>query len=235
VSGLSALIRVGHRGAPAVAQDNTLASFDAALAIGVDMIEFDVLPARGGSGELYLAHDYRALDEARSPTLAAALAHFATAPFAGVRLQLDIKRRGVEPEVIAALDASALRERAFISTGVRGVLARFRELAPDIGRGWTVPDLPLVNDVPGLREPYRSRIPGRAAARLRAGEITALVPHWSIVDRRLVEVVGGAGGEIYAWTVNDASRIARLAALGVTGVITNDPRLFAAIEQTEAL
>ena len=45
VPGMPALIRVGHRGAPAVAPDNTLASFDAALAIGVDMIEFDVLPA----------------------------------------------------------------------------------------------------------------------------------------------------------------------------------------------
>ena len=41
---MPALIRVGHRGAPALAPDNTLASFDAALAVGVDMIEFDVLP-----------------------------------------------------------------------------------------------------------------------------------------------------------------------------------------------
>jgi glycerophosphoryl diester phosphodiesterase len=38
--------------------------------------------------------------------------------------------------------------------------------------------------------------------------------------------VVAAGGEIYAWTVDDAGEIARLAALGVSGVITNDPRLF---------
>ena len=77
---MPALIRVGHRGAPALAPDNTIAGFDAALAVGVDMIEFDILPARGGSGELYVAHDHRALDPARSPTLAAALEHFASAP-----------------------------------------------------------------------------------------------------------------------------------------------------------
>ncbi|MGI8622956.1 MAG: glycerophosphodiester phosphodiesterase family protein, partial [Solirubrobacteraceae bacterium] len=38
------LIRVGHKGADLLAPGNTLASFDAALAAGVDMIEFDVLP-----------------------------------------------------------------------------------------------------------------------------------------------------------------------------------------------
>jgi len=229
------LIRVGHRGAPAVAGDNTLASFDAALRIGVDMIEFDVLASRRDGGALYVAHDDRALDERRSPTLIAALEHFATEPFAGVRLQLDIKRPGVESDVVAALAETGTRARAFISTGVRGVLPRFRALAPEIPLGWTVPDVPLVNGIPLVRDRYRRGIPERAAARIRAGEIDALVPHWRLVDRRLVETVAAAGGEIYTWTVDDAARIVRLAALGVTGVITNDPRLFAAIEQTDAL
>jgi glycerophosphoryl diester phosphodiesterase len=41
-----------------------------------------------------------------------------------------------------------------------------------------------------------------------------------------VRHIHAAGGELYAWTVDDAARIARLEALGVDGVITNDPRLF---------
>jgi glycerophosphoryl diester phosphodiesterase len=232
---MPALIRVGHRGAPVFAPDNTIASFDAAIAVGVDMIEFDVLAARGGSGELYIAHDYGALDPSRSLTLMAALEHFATAPYAGIRLQLDIKRRGVEQRVVEALDASGTRSRAFISTGLRGVLPRFRELAPEIRRGWTVPDLPGITAAPGLGRLYAARIPARAGARIRAGEIDALVAHFSLVSAALVEAVAGAGGEIYVWTVNDAVELARLAALGVTGVITNDPRLFSAIEQTDAL
>jgi glycerophosphoryl diester phosphodiesterase len=223
---LPGLIRVGHRGAPALAPENTLEGFDAAVAIGVDMIELDVLPGRTGPAGLFVAHDYGAL--ARHPPLrfADALAHFATPRFEGVRLQLDIKRRGCEEAVVAALEASGTRDRAFVSTGVRGVLARFRALAPDIGRGWTVPDLPLINEVPAVGRLYRSAIPQRAAARIRAGAITALVPHWSVVTAEVVEAVRGAGGEIYVWTVNDRSLIQRLAALGVTGVITNDPRLF---------
>ena len=55
-------LRVGHKGAALLAPGNTLASFRAALAAGVDMIEFDVLSERtDGSGELLLAHDYEAL------------------------------------------------------------------------------------------------------------------------------------------------------------------------------
>ena len=42
------------------------------------------------------------------------------------------------------------------------------------------------------------------------------------------DAVRGAGGELYVWTVDDAQRIAWLERLGVTGVITNDPRLFGA-------
>ena len=224
---MPALIRVGHRGAPALAPDNTIESFDAAVAIGVDMIEFDVLPGRTRPGELFIAHDYGALARHPPLTLAAALEHFATAPFDGVRLQIDIKRRGCERAVVEALDAAALRERAFISTGVRGVLARFRALAPEIPRGWTVPDLPLINEVPAVGRLYRTTVPERAAARMRSGAIDALVPHWSMVTAALVDAVRGAGGEIYTWTVNDAARIERLEQLGVTGVITNDPRLFA--------
>ena len=51
------LRRVGHKGADLIAPGNTIASFDAALAAGVDMIEFDVLREEHGS-RLVLAHDY---------------------------------------------------------------------------------------------------------------------------------------------------------------------------------
>jgi glycerophosphoryl diester phosphodiesterase len=50
--------------------------------------------------------------------------------------------------------------------------------------------------------------------------------HWRLVSPRLVRAVREAGGELYVWTVDDGPRIGRLERLGVTGVITNDPRLF---------
>src|SRR6478735_4422388 len=47
--------RVGHKGADLIAPGNTLESFEAALDMGVHMIEFDILPAK--DGRLVLAHD----------------------------------------------------------------------------------------------------------------------------------------------------------------------------------
>ena len=59
--------RVGHKGAAHIEPGNTLASFDAALRHGVDMIELDVLSERAdGSGRLLVAHDYEDM-RARTP------------------------------------------------------------------------------------------------------------------------------------------------------------------------
>ena len=74
--------RVGHKGADLIAPGNTPASFDAALAAGVDMIEFDVLPEDRRDperGRLLLAHDYEC-DLAGAPTLEDGLAHLSSAP-----------------------------------------------------------------------------------------------------------------------------------------------------------
>jgi glycerophosphoryl diester phosphodiesterase len=46
------------------------------------------------------------------------------------------------------------------------------------------------------------------------------------VSQRLADAVRDAGGQLYVWTVDDPERIAWLEAIGVDGVITNDPRLF---------
>jgi len=71
--------RIGHGGASALAPANTLESFDAAVSVGIDMVEFDVREFRG---ELVLAHT---LFDARRPgvvRLHDALAHLAGRRFA---------------------------------------------------------------------------------------------------------------------------------------------------------
>lgn len=222
---------MGHKGADLIAPGNTIASFDAALAAGVDMIEFDVLPERGGS-RLLLAHDYRAVKGA--PTLEEGLAHFASAAYAGVDLDVDLKLPGYEERVLDALRSFGLLERALISTQYVESLRALRTGAPSARLGWSVPRVRrdytanVVTALPAyaVLGAYRARLPRRAAAALRSGLCDALMAHWKLVTPRLVRAVSGAGGELFAWTVDDLPAIQRFADLGVTGVITNDPRLF---------
>lgn len=238
----AALRRVGHKGADLIEPGNTRESFDAALAHGVDMIEFDVLPALGpdgrpdaARGELLLAHDYGDVQSRAPLTLAEGLGHLSSPAFASLEFDVDLKIPGYEERVVAALREHGLVERSLVSSTYPQSLARVRALEPALRLGWSVPrarrdytqsKLYLAPALAAILVAQRI-LPGRAAAELRAGRCDALMVHWRLVTRRLVEAVHEARGELYVWTVDEAPRIRALEALGVTGIITNDPRLFA--------
>jgi glycerophosphoryl diester phosphodiesterase len=232
-----ALKRIGHKGADLISPGNTLESFDAALAAGVDMVEFDVLPeSADGTGRLVLAHDFTAAAQGTPLTLEEGLAHFSQDAWVGVELNVDMKTAGYEERVVAALRAHGLAGRTIISTMEEASLPIVRAAAPDIRLGWSVPKLrrnPLnrrLTRIPALLlAKYAQRIlPRRAAREMHEGRIDALMCHWALVSAGLVRAIEDVGGELYVWTVDDAERIAKLERLGVTGIITNDPRLFGA-------
>jgi glycerophosphoryl diester phosphodiesterase len=228
--------RIGHKGADHIAPGNTFASFDAALVAGADMIEFDVLPERSdGTGKLVLAHDFDDV-KGRSPhTLDEGLDHFTQSAYDGIDLLVDLKLSGYEERVVRALEERGLAGRSLISTMEEPSLDLLHRRHPEISLGWSVPRIrrdPMRNPVialPALAllQYARLALPGVAANRVRRGEINALMAHWRLVTPRLVQALREAGGELYVWTVDDAEQIARFEALGVSGVISNDPRLFA--------
>jgi glycerophosphoryl diester phosphodiesterase len=227
------LRRVGHKGADLIAPGNTFASFDAAVEAGVDMIEFDVLREQHGD-RLILAHDWADAASREPHTLEEALAYFASDAFGGVELDLDLKLPGYELRVLESLRSFGLLERALVSSQYEESLAMLRAAEPNLKLGWSVPKL--------TRDPFRSRatrlpalvalqmfrrvLPARAAGAVRSGRCDALMVHWRLVTPALVRRVLSAGGEVYVWTVDDLARLLSLEAMGVTGVITNDPRLF---------
>ena len=230
---MPALKRVGHKGADHVAPGNTRKSFEAALEHGVDMIEFDVLRAR--DGRLVLAHDYADSERRECLTLEEGLEHFAGEVYADVELDVDLKLPGYEAEVVDGLARHGLLERSLVSTMYPESLDRLGELRPSLRRGWSVPRVkrnylsaPFYIRLPAhaLAAYARLRLPALASARIRAGGCEAIMSHRILVSRRLVDAVHAAGGQLYVWTVDDAPRIRALEALGVDGVITNDPRLF---------
>jgi glycerophosphoryl diester phosphodiesterase len=231
---------VGHKGAHSIEPGNTLASFDAALAHGVDMIEFDVLCERpDGGGRLLLAHDYEAIENGSPPTLEEGLAHLAGPEFANIELDVDIKLPGYGAQVVTALREADLIERCLISSMFPDDLDRIRTLEPRLRLGWSVPRVrrdyttDMLTAIPALAilTGYRALLPRRVRTALRTGRFDAIMAHWRLVTPGLLRAVADGGGLLYVWTVDDAAQMARLTGLGVDGIITNDPRLFTQASQ----
>jgi glycerophosphoryl diester phosphodiesterase len=127
--------RVGHKGAAHIVQGNTLASFDAALAHGVEMIEFDVLSERpDGSGCLFVAHDYQDMRSRTPLRLEQALEHLAGEAFAGIEFDLDVKLPGYELRVVNALRDAGLTGRTLLSGMFPASLACVRGLVGTAGQ-----------------------------------------------------------------------------------------------------
>jgi glycerophosphoryl diester phosphodiesterase len=239
-SHLPALKRVGHKGADHVAPGNTAESFEAALAAGVDMIEFDVLRLR--DGRLVLAHDYEDAGSREPLTLEEGLDHFAGEAYAGVELDVDLKLPGYERDVVEGLERRGLADRALVSSAYVDSLKAIGALAPGLRRGALEPGLRRGWSVPRVRRDYtrtplaipayavlrwwRARLPARAYELIAEAGAEAVMAHRLLMSTRLLAAVHAAAGQLYVWTVDDPARIAALEALGVDGVITNDPRLF---------
>ena len=182
------------------------------------MVEFDV---REGRGELLLAHT---IFHARAGTrvrLHEALAHLAMRRFADVELNVDLKHSGCEAALLDELRRTGLLERTLISSQVTEVLDRVRAREPRARLGISI---------------------GGRIARIsrrwndwRAGVLEGLASHrWHavmaqhrLVDGALLADVSDRGGCLYAWTVNERPAIEHLRGLGVHGIATADPRLFA--------
>jgi glycerophosphoryl diester phosphodiesterase len=232
--------RVGHKGAAHIEPGNTLASFDAALRHGVDMIELDVLSEHAdGGGRLLVAHDHEDARSRAPVTFEQALEHIAGQDFAGIEFDVDVKLPGYELRVLDALREYGLVERTLVSGMFPAALARIRAAEPALRLGWSVPRVrrdyttDMLTAIPALAmlTGYRATLPRRARIALQEGRFDAIMAHWRVVTSGLVRAVAEGGGELYVWTVDDSRMIERLSAMGVDGIITNDPRLFEALER----
>jgi glycerophosphoryl diester phosphodiesterase len=209
--------RIGHGGASALAPANTLASFDAAVEVGIDMVEFDV---RSYRGELVLAHTIFDARRRRCVRLADALAHLSSPRFAEVGVNLDVKHVGCEAALLDALARAGLSQRALVSSQVTGVLDRVRELEPGVLTGVSVGG--ALARLSRRWQDWRAQVLAGLAVR----RWDALMAQHRLIDAGLFADVVARGGHLYAWTVNDRSAIDALRGLGVHGIATADPRLF---------
>lgn len=221
-----------HRGASAVAPENTLAAFGAAIEAGADAIEFDVRLTADGAVVVFhdrnllrVAGDPRTVadttlvqlrgvdagswfdtrfDGERIPTLAEALAFIDRRALALIELKPDAGNAD-------ALLAATLRE---IERSGYGDAVMLGALSPDLIRAARIaaPHMPLAlfaNDaLPGMARRTDFDLLGLNHRRLDAAAVADARRH---------------GYRLQVWTVNDPGRVARYLDLGVDDVSTDDP------------
>jgi glycerophosphoryl diester phosphodiesterase len=221
--------RVGHRGAGAHEPQNTLRSFERAIAMGVDMVETDVRRCQDGC--LVLAHDDTISEGDRELVVAESdlaalrsldLGHGERIPlleelFEVARgrcaLMLDLKGEGFERALIGASSASGLpREQVVVPGGSPYSRVLIRHLDPAI---------PLSLS---LGAEWQARLND---AVIDAIDTDAVTWHHSLITPERVARLHERGLFVYAWTVDDVATMRRVVDAGVDGVITNRPELFA--------
>jgi len=223
--------RVGHRGASALAPENTPEAFALAVELGCDMLEFDVLAQSDGT--VVVTHDAHRRHDPGVVTLDDALAFFAER-LPDVGLQVDLKRRGIEEAVIAALRRHGVLGRSWVSGFDADSLRRVAELEPTLPRSFTLPRDrfgvskrgPLAPLVRAALRSLGSSLPRRIPTVLARARATALTLHYSVTSEEAISCAHEVGAPVYVWTVDDPEAVERFVRWGADGIITNDPRVF---------
>jgi glycerophosphoryl diester phosphodiesterase len=228
----------GHRGAAAVAPENTVASFARAMEMGADGVECDV--RRTIDGELVLIHDddlsrtTGAAGRASEMTLAQLRELDASGLYAGPGLAPT--RVPTVEEVWEVTGGRVIFEIKGTSwdtvdaRGTAGSLVRFLD-------GRDTSGVVVSSFDPAVLAVVRSEAPGvvtgllSAAAFDPASVIEAAVQGShaicflpdAVVTASAIEQAHEAGRLVIPWTANDAARLRELAGWGADGVITDDP------------
>jgi glycerophosphoryl diester phosphodiesterase len=209
---------IGHRGASAVALENTIGAFEAAIAAGADGIEFDVRLSRDGvpviihDDTLSRTHGVRrrvvdlTAEELRSVGVPSLRELFELMAGNSLLLCLEIKSR--EPE-LPELCCRMVREFGFEER----VIVECFDL--DVLR-------PIQLRTAALFEPriYPDR---NLIERALAVGATVLALHHKLAKAMLVEKAKAASLMVVVWTVDDPAWVARARLMGIDALITNDP------------
>ena len=212
---------IGHRGAPKLAPENTLASFEAAVTAGADFVEFDV------GRNLRIGHSEHERP-AEESVLGEALALLRDL---GAGMHVDLKCLGIEQAVVDEARRCGVENRMVISTTWGRSLRRLASIAPGIPRALGYPrdrlgastlTWPRFVTSPAAAA-ARAAMPARIPLLLSAAQANVLSLHGAFASERVVKGIHARGAAILVWTVNDPAAVERFTALGVDGIVTDDP------------
>lgn len=233
---LGAPLIIGHRGASALAPENSLEAFEKAAADGADGVELDVLLA--ATGEVVVFHDdnlarlggrpHRIADLSLTEIRAVRLRSGAAIPLldevleaCGSRLlvNVELKASGISAAGVRALvegvataverGGAALASRILVSSFHPGAVRAWQRRAPGVRAG--------------LLFEREASLPLRRAWALPLLRPFAVHPEGVLCTPSACRRWKRRGYRVNVWTVDAPSDVRRFAALGVDGLITNNP------------
>lgn len=239
--GQTKVLAIGHRGAAGHLAENTMPSFEKALALGADGIEFDVALTRDGHAvvlhddtldrttngtgaiENVLLADVRSLDAgawkgaagARVPLLGEVLEAFAPRTTLNLEIKESPRRTLIVDACLGAVRAAGALPRVVFSSFDHEALRILRrhERAARIG---------VLSVTGGLEQAMA------CAAELGAEN---LHPPLGLVNAAMVARAHAAGLAVWTWTVNEPDDIRRALDAGVDGVFSDFPERVVAVRR----
>jgi len=227
---------IAHRGASAVAPENTIAAFEQAIADGADGIELDLHLSR--DDQLVVIHDAsigrttNGSGSVRDRTLRELkrldAGGWRDPKFEGQRIQtlqevferfrdrtrfwIELKGGsdgypGIEERVVSAIEIYDVLDRALVQSFDRSALDQVTTLNREVRVG-------VLTDRGPLRAIIGSLVPP-----------CALCPSADTITDDDIALMRGAGVECYVWTVNEPAQMDRLIDCGISGIITDRPEL----------
>jgi len=232
---------IGHRGAAALAPENTLSSVERAIKDGADWVEIDVQET--ADGEVVVLHDSDFMKLAGSPL------KIWEAGFAEVR-KLDIgswfgpEFRG---EAVATLEEVLLRAKGrakvIIELKYYGHDERLEERAAAIVERTGMEDQIAVmslersgiEKIGALKPGFRTGLlAATAVGRLAEVDVDFLAVSLTLATPSRFRQAHARGQDVYVWTVNDELTMAQKILQGVDGLITDDPARARAVLRAES-
>ena len=222
------MLVIGHKGASAIAPENTIKAFQKAIELKADYVEFDSHLTK--DGEIVIIHDTdtyistgvhglirdKTLEEIKKldagegeqiPTLQELIAIAKDK----IGLQLEIKSTGLLEKMVQILKEENLIQNSIVSCFMFDELLILKEIEPKIRIGFLIP-----------AELVRTRIIKRKILKCEREGFYAIHPHFSGVDKEIVEFAHSNGLKVNVWTVNDSNIMKNLIQMGVDGIITDD-------------
>jgi glycerophosphoryl diester phosphodiesterase len=206
---------LGHRGARALKSipENTIASFDRALADGCDGFEFDVRLTE--DEEAVVCHDAKISGYDVSRTMAKQLSQLprlrdVLQRYRDSFLDIELKVKGLERITLDLFLRHKPRRGFVVSSFQPGSLKSVRTLDATVPLGLiceSKTQLRLWNELP----------------------VEYVIAQHELVDPELVRKIKGAGKKVIVWTVNDPADIERFAEYNVDGIISDDTSLLCRI------